>query len=164
MALLTVVENKSMPVFEEGHTLDVVVQMAKQQDSRLRVDRNDPDSEPLKEINFLFIPIAAEFADLESNGLWGNALVKTFHPDGKLYEWVSAMLGTELQEGVSLDTDDLVGREVTVSLRKYEKNAGGYANAVQDVFPRSASPRGTAVLDGPSNAPVGGYNYDEEPF
>lgn len=127
--------------------------------------------EPVPMLNFQFKVIEGRW---ENRRFFGDCRAE-FFPGSKLFNWVQALLNTEIQPGFQLNTDNLVtlkGR-ATIGYRTWEKQDGsiGWANNVKYLDPYDP----TEVLDDPDEmadpnaggATTGGgstFQYEEEPF
>lgn len=129
----------------------------------------DDEGKDVHKVEFKFA-VSDPDGIFDGQNLWGETGTKfNTHPDCKLRNWSSAILGTELPVGYTLDTDLLIGHDCRISIELYEyedKKAGvdpttgnkpmKQRNRVVDVFPTAA-----AMASMSSGAPGFG---DEEPF
>lgn len=75
----------------------------------------------------------------EDKRIWGSvALWFSMSPQCRLRNWVQSILGTELEPGYELDTDDLIGRNARITVQ-YRHGTGAYEGRtfqqVGDVLP-----------------------------
>ena len=66
---------------------------------------------------------------------------KVFSPKSKLYQWVEAALAVPIPKEFTLNTDNLIGREVLATVLVKELEGGGEANRVERVRPVKAIQR-----------------------
>lgn len=109
----------------------------------------DDDGNKVNKVEFKFTLIDPD-GNFDGTPQWGETPTRfNSHPDCRLRNWASAILGTELPIGYRLDTDVLLGNtcRVVIGLREYEKDgATKKRNSVKDVIPsreamaRMASP------------------------
>jgi hypothetical protein len=99
-----------------------------------------------------------------------------FFPGSRLFNWVCALLNTEVQPGFTLNTDDLIGKKarITIAYRTWDKtdNTIGWTNDVKYLDPydpteQLAEPE-TMADPNAGGATTGGgttLSYDQdEPF
>jgi hypothetical protein len=77
--------------------------------------------------------------EFEDKRIWGTVpLWFSMNPNCRLRNWVQSILGTELESGYELDTDDLIGRNarIVVGHREGKNASAGRTFAfVADVLP-----------------------------
>lgn len=114
----------------------------------------DDEGNLVKKVEFKFSIIDRDGTH-DGTNVWGETPPRfNTHPDCKLRNWASAMLGSELPVGYRLDTDLLVGKEcrIVLGLKEYEKDGQQkQRNFVKDVIPSADAMAAMA-------------NPDEEPF
>lgn len=96
--------------------------------------------------------------------VWGETPTKfNTHPECKLRNWASAILGTDLPVGYRLETDVLQGNEcrINVELYEYEDKKGPKDPTTGKGFTKQRN----RVLDiMPSAMAMANYDASEEPF
>lgn len=117
----------------------------------------DDDGNKVKKIEFKFALID-EDGPHDGDNLWGETPPRfNTHPECKLRNWASAILGSDLPVGYRLDTDVLVGNVVRVVIGKKEYNDKDgnpkTRNLVKDVMPTADN-----------MARMSSATPDEEPF
>lgn len=130
---------------------------------------DDETGQKVKKVEFKFAVIDPD-GPFDGQNVWGETGTKfNTHPDCKLRNWSSAILGTELAAGYRLDTDVLVGNECRGSIELYEyDDKKGAKDPVTDEYPKKQRNRVTDLL--PSVAAMagmaasGGSGSAEEPF
>jgi hypothetical protein len=105
---------------------------------------DDETGQKVKKVEFKFVINSDDAFDTQN--LWGETGVRfNTHPDCKLRNWSSAILGTELASGFRLDTDHLVGNKcrIVIGLKEYEKDGQHKKrNFVSDVMPSAEAMAG----------------------
>lgn len=73
---------------------------------------------------------------IEGSKIWGSVPARfTTHPDNKLRQWTSALLGMDLNEGFELDTDVLLNRKARAVVGQYQKQNGNFQHQVKGLLP-----------------------------
>lgn len=119
-------------VVEKPYTEEGTGQKVKKVEFKFRVDDNN--------------------SEFDGQNLWGETPTRfNTHPDCKLRNWSTAILGTDLAAGYLLDTDVLVGHRCRIQVELYEYDDKKSApnddgtlkkkqrNRVTDVIPSSES-------------------------
>jgi hypothetical protein len=91
--------------------------------------------------------------ELVGSKIWGSCAARfTTHPDNKLRQWTTALLGgMELNEGFELDTDVLINRKARAVITQYKKQNGSMAHQVGGLLPVvSASPAAPVSTPAPT--------------
>lgn len=95
---------------------------------------DDPQNGPRKNLNWTFTLHTP--GDWEGKRIWGNtSMVFNTNPNCKLRNWAQSVLGTDLDAGFELDTDDLVGRKARIAVGYRKKPDGTIKQFVADVLP-----------------------------
>jgi hypothetical protein len=136
---------------------------------------DDETGQKVKKVEFKFVINSDDAFDTQN--LWGETGVRfNTHPDCKLRNWSSAILGTELASGFRLDTDHLVGNKCRIAVELYEyedkKSApnpdGSYKmkqrNRVSDVLPSREAMASMASATAYANSTGAAGTPSEEPF
>lgn len=123
---------------------------------------------PVKKVVFKFEIIDNITGQFNGVPVWGETPVKfNTHPDCKLRNWASAILGLpELPVGYRLDTDVLQGNEcrVNVELREYEDKKGPKDPATGKGFMKQSNRVVDIMPSASAMAAIGAYDPAEEPF
>lgn len=164
---------RSFKPFPDNSRFKVEIVGIKEEMSRWK-DKDTGEHVPL--LNFQFKVLEGE--NFGNRRFFGDCPAE-FFPGSKLFNWVVAILNTDIQPGFQLNTDDLIGLKTraTIGYRTWERQDGttGWANNVRyldpydptEVLPdveEMADPNEGATSSGGGGGTTFSYDDAEEPF
>lgn len=144
MPSLEMEEVEVLPELAEDEIFEAEVVNIQIKDTPFHEDKDDPNSPLQRKMEFKFVIHAEEFSENDKRNIWGQTGVKlTNHPDNKLRQWCTTLLGVEeIPIGYVLNTDTLLSKRcrIVIGSKSYEKNGRIQTrNFVKDLMPSRQS-------------------------
>ena len=127
--------------FPANSVFEAKVLACDEQQSRWRIDENDPDSPFKMNLNFKFEVIDPE-GTFDRRWVWGNcAAYLSDKPQNKLRQWTQGILDLDvLPDGFALNTDDFIGKQARIIVGAKTKDDGSVSNFVTEIRPSRQAP------------------------